>query len=173
MLDVETLGTAPGSVIFSLGAVRFTVDRIEKVIAIPIKLDSCVRDGLKVDPATVLWWLVQAPEPRTLAVEAMKNGQDLYDALLTFSSFLAEEEFTGIWGNGAGFDLPMLSAAYRAAGLPQPWSHRQERCYRTLRALAPHVEPATSLIAHDAIQDATAQALTLQRILLATGLPLA
>ncbi len=63
-----------------------------------------------------------------------------------------------IWGNGAGFDQPILSAVYRAVGVVQPWKFFNERCYRTLKNLYPGFPYTRPKLAHHALEDAKAQA---------------
>lgn len=59
MLDLETLGTCPGSVILQIGAVRSN-NGLERTITI----DSCLRAGLTVDGDTIGWWLRQSEAAR-------------------------------------------------------------------------------------------------------------
>jgi exodeoxyribonuclease VIII len=65
-----------------------------------------------------------------------------------------------VWGNGADFDLPILSAAYVAAGFGgPPWKPYNGRCYRTLKNLRPDVpRPERRGTAHNALDDAVFQA---------------
>src|SRR4051812_3766510 len=64
MIDLETLGTLPGSVILSIGAVAFDELSVApgagfyKVIS-TISCESC---GLTKDEATEKWWLDQGEE---------------------------------------------------------------------------------------------------------------
>ena len=71
-----------------------------------------------------------------------------------------------VWGNGATFDDAtfdnvVLSQAYhRYANVAKPWGYRDDRCYRTLRALFPEIIPMEdpSLVAHNALDAARYQA---------------
>lgn len=57
MLDLETFGTKPGSVIRSIGAVMFDLDgRTGPEFYRNIDEESCVKAGLTYDPSTVSWW---------------------------------------------------------------------------------------------------------------------
>jgi hypothetical protein len=79
-----------------------------------------------------------------------------------------------VWANGSDFDLPIIANAYRACGYSNaPWPYFNGRDYRTVRKMFPKsvlneytVEPAC---AHDALEDARAQVLTLQG-LMASGI---
>ena len=166
MLDLETLGTAPGSVILSIGAVRIgTPD----TFYVNIDVESSVAAGLTMDVSTVMWWMQQSDEAR----KAFKSGESLDLALAGFSAWCwnpsgkpeIRTPVDEMWGNGADFDNVLLSAAYKAADIKQPWSHRANRCYRTIRALHPDVEWVPPTVAHNALEDAKAQAAHLESML--------
>jgi DNA polymerase III epsilon subunit-like protein len=53
MLDLETLGHTPGSVIVSIGAVKFGGGKILDTFYHRIDAQSCVEHGLKMDVSTV------------------------------------------------------------------------------------------------------------------------
>ena len=65
MVDLETLGTAPGSVILSIGAVRFDVEKgLLDEFYVNIDVESSQRLGLTIDGDTVMWWLKQSDAAR-------------------------------------------------------------------------------------------------------------
>jgi hypothetical protein len=74
-----------------------------------------------------------------------------------------------VWCNGLNFDVPILEAAYAAAGLQPPWTYNKCRDYRTVVKLLPHVDlerlRVEPKLAHHALEDAKAQFLTLQGVL--------
>ena len=74
-----------------------------------------------------------------------------------------------VWCNGMNFDLPILENAFQAVGARTPWSYYNGRDYRTLKGMFPkelvnrlRVKPT---VAHDALDDARAQALALIALL--------
>jgi len=85
------------------------------------------------DPKTVQWWSEQSDEARA----AFANPVDLRDALDRFTAWLNglwDEPGTPdlrLWSHGPSFDVSILSAAYRAVGLPEPWHYRAPRDTRT------------------------------------------
>jgi len=162
MIDIETLGTKPGSVIVALGAIRFDKYTTYQGFYQKIDAKSCVELGLKMDPDTVMWWLKQADEPRQ---EITKPGIHLSEALIRFndwiSSFPENEKETKVWGNGSDFDNVLLSSAYDAADIKRPWSYSNNRCYRTIKNLYPEIPLDRSGTHHNAYDDARDQALHL------------
>lgn len=173
MIDLETLGTDPGSVILSIGAICVPgpeVDRYEQFYTRIDPLDALYR-GLSIDPKTVEWWRNQS---QTAWRASVLGGGSLEGALDAFSLWLEklragqESAATGVslrlWGDSAAFDLGLLKAAYKVSGLPVPWHYREEYCYRTLRQLKNSDKPKAKL-QHDALSDAKAQLEHLRELL--------
>jgi hypothetical protein len=172
MLDLETLGTRPGCAILSIGAVFFSSTHEEwkgPTFYAPVNRLSCLAVGLHEDPATVAWWRGQGSEARVvLAAADLGATPGLAAVLDTFSAWVeanALSKDVQVWGNGADFDNPILSAAYVAAGLPQPWGAYSGRCYRTLKALHTKEKLVRSGTHHNALDDAVSQAEHAVRIL--------
>jgi hypothetical protein len=89
-------------------------------------------------------------------------GEPLLPVLTDFHTWVGDPSAVEIYGNGANFDLPILTAAYRACGLPIPWKYYNERCYRTIKSLYPSVEAPKN--GHNALEDARNQAMHLMRL---------
>ena len=158
MLDLETLGTAPGCVVLSIGAVVFdpVAAELGAEFSTKISRSNCEVSGLKVDPRTEQWWAGQSDAARAAAFGSYTM---LREALADFDAFWAKVGGTHLWGHGASFDAPVLEAAYRAVGWAAPWKYNATRCTRTLYELA-HVEPDRTVgTHHNALDDAKAQAL--------------
>lgn len=156
MVDLETLGTGPNSVIISIGAVEFdTMHQVlGRVFHMVIEPQSCVEAGLQIDASTVMWWLQQSKEARE--VFKAKNNT-LIEVLQQFSQWYPKG--APLWGNGATFDNVILSNAYSATDIKQPWSYAKDRCYRTLKNLMPEIKQEAVGVAHNALDDAKYQAL--------------
>lgn len=168
MVDLETLGTSPGSVIVTLAAVHFggTPGRILNTFVRHIRPDTCEAAGLRVDASTALWWLGQREDARFRLLEGQKEAVPLVDALDAFHAWLPGHTKTRrIWGNGASFDCAVLSAAYRMLGRQVPWHFSGERCFRTIKALHADVPMQRIGTHHDALDDAKSQALHLMQML--------
>ena len=178
MLDLETLGTQPGCVVLSIGAVGFdetglSTERFYQVISIA---DSA-RLGLAREPDTVAWWVRQSPDARQVLVDAAGSTSEIgatttclpvADALHAFTEFLSQ--FGGsqvrLWGNGPDFDNAILATVYRTARIEVPWKFYHNRCLRTLRGLCPSVmSPPRLGVNHNALDDAVTQATHASEIL--------
>lgn len=168
MLDIETLGTAPGSSIISIGAVAFTLDMDEadwRLFEVPvITAQSNYAARLSTDDDTMAWWREQEPAARSVYDAALNNcGAHLAWALTEFSAWYPKD--ARLWGNGAAFDNVLLRSVYAALDISAPWSHKNDRCYRTARRLIAFEEPAFQGVHHNALADAAHQARHLTRIL--------
>lgn len=177
MVDLETLGTLPGSVILSIGAVAFdelgvSDDGFYQVIS-TISCESC---GLTKDEATEKWWNDQGEEARKVLHLAADPATSLTlaSALHGFNDWMGEatselQKPPRLWGNGANFDNPLLACAYWAAGVQPFYQFWNERCYRTVKNQYPSVKMARTGTHHNALDDARSQAEHLVRICKAFG----
>lgn len=173
MVDIETLGQTPGSVILAIGAVRFDDVQILDEFYVNVNPESCVAAGLHMDVSTVMWWLQQSDEARKSLVAG--EAKVLQEALLAFGSWAIRagtpemEQVQEMWGNGSDFDNVLLTHAFASAGLPLPWPFWANRCYRTLKSLRKDIPFQKPAIAHNALEDARAQALHLVKLRIALG----
>ena len=163
MLDLETLGTKPGCVILSIGAVSFNPNTgLGDTFYVEIYGKSCLEAGLTVDPDTADWWETREPRVKKLLERRGSAGEstNLGKALSMFQAwFLDKGQNVQVWGNGADFDLPILSAAYQKCGFTNPpWQPYNGRCYRTLKNLYPGVKLDRTGVHHNALDDARSQA---------------
>jgi exodeoxyribonuclease VIII len=154
MLDLETLGTVPNSVITSIGAVKFNASGISSEFYTRVDIKSCTDLGLVIDPQTIIWWLGQTDNAR---LELTKPGICLPKALLDFSEWIGADN-SEIWGNGASFDNVVLSCSYTKCGIERPWKYSSDRCYRTIKCLYPDIKIERFGEHHNALDDAKSQA---------------
>lgn len=161
MLDLETLGQKPGSVIVAIGAAKFGDGKILDTFYARVDPESCVARGLRMDASTVMWWLQQDNAAR---LEITWPGLHVCEVLRQFAVWLGDQD-AEIWGNGAGFDNVLLAEAYDRAQLPRPWKWANDRCYRTVKSLRPNVVMTRAGTHHNALDDAKSQALHLMALL--------
>lgn len=133
MLDIETLGVLPGSVILQLAALQFDEDTGEVLATFDRKLDrrSQLAAGLVVYESTVEFWKTQPKEVR----ERVGAGtDDTKQSLLDFARFLPKAKESPVYVQGASFDFPLLKALYGAFDMGEPWRFWNERDTRTVYA---------------------------------------
>ena len=168
MLDIETFGTKTKVPLMSIGAVAFDPEKPEKAwdkFYMPISPIGQDAYGLVIDPSTMCWWM----DPKRHPPLAEWHNSLKYDLATTLDGFrmwlsdvATQNEVKSseieVWGNGAGFDNVILGAAYDAVGLERPWKHWMDRCFRTLKNLAPPtLEPFREGTNHNALADAEHQ----------------
>jgi hypothetical protein len=135
IIDLETLGTRPGSIIPVLAAVEIDLDRRSPAVSSYyslISISSCIDAGLRLDYETLKWWLGQAHAPFGEVFTPDSERRPLREVLEGFAVYLGPQPI--VYGNGPTFDLGLLAAAYDACKLPLPWQYRHERCLRTEKA---------------------------------------
>ena len=156
MIDIETLGTKPGCVILSIGAVEFGDDQLGREFYIEIGLADCQQLGLTIDSETVRWWMGRETKPPVNGVVPLRS------ALTMLADELSGWEDKFVWANSPSFDISILEAAYHVTCVDPPWSFRNCRDFRTAKhLLAPDFDPATVPSQgddHNALADAKWQA---------------
>lgn len=161
MVDLETLSLSSTPVLLSIGAVKFDENGVgEEVFYERIARESCVGLGLIEDASTRAWWETQDPN---VYAEALSGTRSLKEVLEEFTVWLGDD--AKVWGNGACSDNVWLKSAYTVCGLEVPWKFWNDRCYRTVLAMFPKTEKIRPKVAHNALEDAIAQAKTLVSIL--------
>lgn len=167
MLDIETLGTDPGSVIRTIGAVKFNHDKIIERFYTKINVNSSIAAGCHLQWDTLQWWMGQSSD--ALQEITADDGVSLAEALIEFDLFythhrerdseiLIKNNVTEIWGNGATFDNVLIEEAHRKLKVHIPWKFNVHRCYHTMRLLHPNVPFIRKGVHHNALDDAVSQA---------------
>lgn len=165
MIDIETLGVKPGSVILSIGAVEFTVDEIGTEFYTRVDFDQ---PGMEMDPNTVAWWMTQDTLPRVEAFSKAVNRPSLVVALDMLRQTFQWDQT--VWSHGSIFDIAHLDEAYRREGKRSPWDFRLVRDTRTLFSLYPNISVPRHGTAHSALDDAINQAKWVQACMKERGL---
>lgn len=155
MIDIETLGTDPGAVILSIGAVYFDSDGLGETFHEQISAESCQACGLSIDADTLKWWLTQNDDGSV--PDVLLGGRPLPEVLTDFIEFAhpADE----VWAYPPSFDCAIIEAAYEElSGFTEPWTYQDTRDARTLRHLSVWPDIEQKGTQHDALDDAIYQA---------------
>lgn len=166
MIDIETLGTGNEAALLSIGACKFNASDptipITDSFYVAIDPVSCQALGMKIDAATVMWWLDDArAEARSQMMK--ENRIDVVSALDGFKQWYGYESLP-TWGNGATFDNVVMRSAYAKLGEEAPWKFWHDRCYRTMKSLGIDIRMDRVGVHHNALDDAISQAQHLQKL---------
>jgi len=177
MIDAETLGTRPHSVILNFAVVQvdFAAGKLGQFIRVsPIDINSCQRVGMKIDGNTVDWWL-NRPKATQFLLDRSKDGIvnprqiPIKEAARVTGDWITSNfppRGVRLWGNSARFDLGLMANMFLSCGFSLPWHFRDEMCYRTISSTFPQT-PAVwdpALVGHDCYNDAVHQARHLLKI---------
>lgn len=132
MLDIETLGTRPGFIVLTVGAVAFDFDTGSEVSSFQanISIKDSQDRGLLIDADTLRWWLEQDKGAFDMAFLS-KEKINLADAASSFSDWFSSVCDGTIWAQGMDFDMPIWGHAMEAAGVERPWPFRACRDTRS------------------------------------------
>ena len=163
MIDIETLGTMPNSVILSVGAVKFDPfksDEPHDGRHWKIDVDAQTSKGRFVDEKTLAWW--------------SKQEKDIQDRAFSDHGRIPVEPFmqelnawlTGceqIWCQGPQFDMVIIENLYKMLNTHTNWAYWQIRDSRTVFSMM-EVDPRKGIQEdlHSAVDDAKWQAKCLQ-----------
>lgn len=169
MIDLETLGTVPVSVILSIGAVCFNSlsNEIGPKLHIKINIQDSLNQGFTTQKSTIEWWGKQDSEASNLLEECVNSTITVRRALTNFQYFLmsnTDPEKVCVWGCGSDFDNVLLSSTYHHLNMMVPWKYNNNRCYRTVKSIFPDVMLERTGTHHNALDDALFQTQHLLKI---------
>jgi DNA polymerase III epsilon subunit-like protein len=164
MIDIETLGTRPGCVVLTIGAVKFNPNSFAAPgpgLYLRPDIEEQVSLGREIQEDTVLWWEQQAEDVREEALSE-DNRQALLEVTKEINRFLVG--VNNIWAQGPAFDFVIMESLYRDLGIPTPWNFWQVRDSRTLFGV--HGDPREKGKAglHNALEDCVSQATAVQKV---------
>lgn len=164
MIDIETLGNGPSSMVLSIAAVKFNQVRILDQIELFPDVQEQAIQGQKMDIDTLIWW---QKNKEILSDYLTKPRKSLHFCYHQLAYFLADQEpDTLIWAKSPRFDLQILENMW--AKYPHIWTYRNQGDVRlvewSLKNQSINLIQPTK--AHNALSDAIAQAQNVQQFLL-------
>lgn len=135
MLDLETLGVIPNSVILVIGAIKFNstddicpLENMNTFYRL-VDIDSSKKIGATIDKNTIQWWKTQ---PADVQYEAFDNPNrvNIRTALSELTNWVGNCD--KVWANSPDFDCVILAENYRMCGMNIPWKYWMTRDTRTL-----------------------------------------
>ena len=165
MIDLETLGVEPDSVVITLGAMKFDpTTNAEPHAPLYLRLDieeQSEKYKRSIDDNTLEWWGKQKKEIREEAFgDHERTSMDSMTKQL--NKWCVGLDY--LWCQGLLFDYAILQNLYKNIGKPTPWNYWQIRDSRTLFALMPS-DPRKAIQEelHNALADCYYQAKCVQQ----------
>lgn len=161
MLDIETLGLTPGSVVTAFAAVAFTEDEILDSVSHALDIVKVQRAGFTMDASTTRWWMQQGDE----AIRRSLFGtMDPCAAAVQFHNWCGGHNAQRFWARGQDFDFPIMEAFQRHFIQAVPWDYNQKRDTRTIvDDHLPKIDrPEFEGVQHDPLSDAVHEVRCLQ-----------
>lgn len=181
IVDTETLGIKPDSVVLSIGATAFSLvpngsNDFQKYIQHGFYAKLNIRDqittyGRKINEDTVAWWKSQSVEAQNV-LRPSADDMLMSDALNALNAWIKRVQGykwkdSYVWCRGNYFDFPILESMYDQAGIKcgyNTWKIRDVRTYidiltgDTWGKYEPRNGTPREFIAHDALHDAAMDA---------------
>ena len=166
MIDLETLGVEPDSVVVTLGAIKFDpFTETEPHTPLYVRADieeQTEKFGRNIDDNTLAWW---SKQPQTIQDEAFGDEHErssVKHILKKLNKWCVGLDY--IWCQGPTFDFVILQDLYKNAETPVPWNYWQIRDSRTLFKMMPQ-DPRRAIQEqlHNALADCYYQAKCVQQ----------
>ena len=162
MVDTETGGTLPDSVIAQVGLCIFDPDKSSIISSHRwwLDVDEQEKMGRMWDDSTKQWW---KERPLHVYEEVWHPNSLLIYSVTDFclSLFYQMKRWSDqpiVWANSPSFDCMLLRDLFAQAKIEVPWKYYNERDYRTVKALFPNIPNPKENTTHEAMADAVAQA---------------
>ena len=132
MIDIETLGSQPGSVVVSIGAAMFEPlgEELGEEFYVNVDEESSKELGLTVDDSTLQWWGRQSEEARNALLHPPPKPCAV--AFLEFREWFRAQKAEFAWGHGATFDVVLLERVFAKLPFAPPWRWWNARDTRTV-----------------------------------------
>lgn len=170
MLDIETLGNKPNSIIISLSAVVFDDDFNEvDCFNENLNINQSKLYGFETTESTLDWWKNQSLEAFKMSTI---NQKDVYSTLYDFANFVNINNIDFVYGNSVSFDCVLLNCYFDRLQIERPWGFWQERCFRTFKNTFQFSEVEFKGIPHFSLDDCRYQIEQLKKICLENNIKL-
>lgn len=173
MIDLETLDTSPTAVVLSLGAVVFDPRSNTLGPTFYVEFTNFLEQqtgvGRTISPSTVMWWMGQNAAAREVFTPKETSNvrcSPLW-GLSAFADYLKQPGLSGnVWAKDPDFDVVILRSLYQtnAPDLAFPFKYSAGRSVRTVEDMPFAPLRDRPPVAHNALEDAIAQATRVQEI---------
>lgn len=166
MIDIETLDNRPTAAVVAIGARIFDATGIGAGFEVYIDPAAAKKHGT-MGEETMQWW---AKQDYHVMTQVMSGRVDSSTGLKNLYDFIAKHGPRYVWAYPPQFDILILQHLARQTGLIWPFHYRDERCARTIKFWGEQIglkfgDCYEHMNKHMPLDDATAQARVIQRVL--------
>lgn len=152
MIDTETLGLRPDSVVLQVAAAVMDLETGEVLDSFDAQLSDDEQRERYIDVGTVRWWMQQ---DRAVADSVFKPRTPLPLAALR-SRLAMLGSGAEVWANPSTFDIPLLENLLLGVPGPKLWAYNKVRCLKTAASILDPdgtLKPPANDAAHNAAAD--------------------
>lgn len=169
MIDLEALDSKRTAVVVALGAVKFDLKTgaLGETFYYEVGkqgMQDQINIGRTTSISTLIWWMQQSDEARKVFGPSLHKVSTT-ELLSNFSTYCGID--AKVWGNGVDYDNVVIRDLYETTyadygddfGLKCPFTYKNNRCYRTFKAMFGHkARLERTGTHHNALDDAITQA---------------
>ena len=139
MIDIETLGVHPGSVVLEIGMIPFDLTgKMDVPYVMRINIQNSIDLGFSFDSDTMKWWLENYPD--LIKDHFMNDGykdarwvmNDVRQYIDSIRNTLQEGTRLYLWSCYPQFDFCKLKEYFKKTGVSVPWEFYEEFDYATI-----------------------------------------
>lgn len=172
MIDVESLGTDPGSLIVSFAIVPFNLQTMftyQPAFLANISMESSYRKGMKTKADKLRTWIMNKDGRSEQRKELFVNDRDVTDVMVDAAAYISMfGADVYVWSKDM-LDLILMKDYFRACRIKTPWRYYRERCVRTVADFDPELrkeaENEVSNIQYSPFNDCMVQIEYVRRII--------
>lgn len=161
MIDLETLGTNTDTIVTQIGFCVFDYISIKSSENMRPDPNEQIFDKKRTMTwSTFKWWMGQSNEARESMIKDAHGSMN--DCLCSFVNDIESQygwaSIEGVWSHGLTFDVAIMEHLFKQYEIKTPWKYNVPRDTRTIFMLVPDMVMHKPVVAHDAREDAIAQA---------------
>lgn len=161
MLDFETLGNGPDTIVISLGACVFDLETglIGSTFYMAFDIADQQKVGRTFTPDTLKWWFSQSGAAKKVFHEKAKPTLEVLQTFAAWVGAQASISKVTPWGNGATFDISIIESLFKQFNIKCPWLYYNVMDLRTFRRfIAGNTKIEKEGTNHNALDDSISQA---------------
>ena len=162
MIDFETLGTGPDTLVISVGAQFFDLEtqQLGPTFYMAFDIEDQMKKGRTFTKSTLQWWMNQTGAAKKVFHEQAKPTKLILENFAAWCKANGGKKYLKPWGNGATFDISIMESLYADFELECPWLYYNVMDMRTFRRFIANDAkvPKEEGVNHNALDDAKNQA---------------